>query len=104
VSNIAAGKSAVHSLTPTGKPAPAPPPEPVVSATKGSLDGIVALGDGLLISSWEASAVYCGKPGGTFEVVLPEQKALADIGYDTKRGRVLVPHFTEGTVEAYDLK
>jgi sugar lactone lactonase YvrE len=71
---------------------------------KGSLDGIVALGDGLLVSSWEASAVYRGKPGGTFEVVLHEQKSPADIGYDTKRGRVLVPHFLENTVEAYDLK
>ena len=69
-----------------------------------SLDGIVALGDGLLISSWEASAVYRGKPGGAFEVVLPEQKSPADIGYDTKRGRVLVPHFLENTVEAYALK
>jgi hypothetical protein len=36
--------------------------------------------------------------------VLPEQKSPADIGYDTKRGRVLVPHFLENTVEAYELK
>src|SRR5262249_42288350 len=71
---------------------------------KGSLDGIVALGDGVLISSWEASAVYRGKPGGTFEAVLTEQKSPADIGYDTKRSRVLIPRCLEHTVEAYDLK
>jgi sugar lactone lactonase YvrE len=76
----------------------------VTKPPKGGLDGVVPLGDSLLVSSWEGSAVYEGKLGGTFEVVLPEQKNPADIGYDTKRGRVLVPHFTEDTVEAYDLK
>ena len=69
---------------------------------KGMLDGIVAAGDSLLISSWEGSAIFHGKTA--FEVALPDQKAPADIGYDTKRGRVLVPHFTEDTVEAYELK
>jgi len=71
---------------------------------KGALDGIVALGDAFLVSSWEGSAVFRGKSGGTFDVALPAQKAPADIGYDTKRGRVLVPHFMDGNVEAYDLK
>jgi hypothetical protein len=37
-------------------------------------------------------------------VALPEQKSPADIGYDTRRSRVLVPHFLENTVEAYDLR
>jgi sugar lactone lactonase YvrE len=71
---------------------------------KGSLDGVIALGDSLLVSSWEGSAIYKGKLGGSFEVVLSDQSAPADIGYDTKRGRLLVPHFLESTVEAYDLK
>lgn len=70
----------------------------------GALDGVVGLGDSLLVSSWQASAVYRGKLGGTFDVVLSDQKSPADIGYDTKRGRVLIPHFLEDTVEAYDLK
>jgi hypothetical protein len=64
----------------------------------------VALGDSLLVTSWPGSAIYKGTLGGTFEVALADQKSPADIGYDTKRGRVLVPHFTEDTVEAYDLK
>jgi sugar lactone lactonase YvrE len=71
---------------------------------KGSLDGVVPLGDSLLVSSWEGSAIYKGKLGGDFELFLPGQKSPADIGYDTKRGRVLVPHFLEDTVEAYELK
>ncbi len=76
----------------------------VTKLPKGSLDGVVALGDSLLISSWEGSAIYKGKLGGTFEEVLSDQSSPADIGYDTKRGRVLVPHFLDSTVEAYDLK
>jgi hypothetical protein len=71
---------------------------------KGMLDGIVSVGDAMLISSWEAQAVYRGKPGGDFTVVLPDLKAPADIGYDTKRSRVLVPLFQDNAVEAYEQK
>ena len=71
---------------------------------KGALDGIVPVGDGVAVSSWEASAVYRGKPGGTFDLTIPGLKAPADIGYDTKRGRVLVPLFMDSVIEAYDLK
>jgi hypothetical protein len=70
----------------------------------GALDGVLPLGDSLLVSSWQGSAIYKGKLGGTFEEVLGDQKSPADIGYDTKRSRVLVPHFLEDTVETYDLK
>lgn len=76
----------------------------VTKLPKGSLDGVVAVGDALLISSWDAGAIYKGKPGGTFEPVLTDLKAPADIGYDTKRGRVLVPRFLENDVEAYEVK
>ena len=62
------------------------------------------MGDSLLVTSWEGSAIYKGKLGGTFDQVLADQKSPADIGYDTKRGRVLVPHLMEDTVEAYELK
>ena len=71
---------------------------------EGMLDGIVAVQDSLLISSWKASAIYKGKLHGTFEVVIPNVKSPADIGFDKKRSRVLVPRFTEDVVEAYDLK
>ncbi|MGH7271761.1 MAG: SMP-30/gluconolactonase/LRE family protein, partial [Polyangiaceae bacterium] len=70
----------------------------------GALDGVILLGDSLLVSSWQGSAIYRGKLGGPFELVLADQKSPADIGYDTKRGRVLVPHFLTNVVEAYDLK
>lgn len=72
---------------------------------KGGLDGLVELPNGdLLVSSWEGSALYRGKLGGNFEAAISDLKAPADIGYDKKRGRVLVPHFLDNTVEAYELR
>ena len=70
----------------------------------GTLDGVVGLNDGsLLISSWEGSSVLRGKPGGEFSVVVADVDAPADIGYDSKRNRILVPLFKENRVEAYAL-
>jgi len=76
----------------------------VTKLPAGGLAGIVRLGDGFLVSSWQTSTIYRGKLGGTFQVALEGQKSPADIGYDTKRSRLLVPHFTEGTVEAFALE
>ena len=68
---------------------------------KGTLDGLVSVGDSLLASSWEAQGVFKGKPGGSWDLVLPGLKAPADIGYDSKRSLVLVPLFQDNVVEAY---
>lgn len=71
----------------------------------GGLDGLVAIGgDEFLVSSWEGKAVYRGKLGGEFKEVLGNLDAPADIGFDTKRSRVLVPRFMGHAVEAYELK
>jgi hypothetical protein len=43
-------------------------------------------------------------PGGSFEVAIAGVKSPADIGYDTKRSRVLVPLFEENAVEVFELK
>lgn len=65
----------------------------------GSLDGIVPLADGrIAISSWEANAVLVGKQGQAFEVAVAETPSPADIGYDAKRNRLLIPFFQEGVV------
>jgi len=73
---------------------------------KGSLDGIVALpGGDLLVSSWDAQSVYRGRAGDAdFKAVVENVKSPADIGYDTKRSRVLVPLFQADIVEAFDVK
>ncbi|HEY8131317.1 MAG TPA: hypothetical protein VII12_05455 [Thermoanaerobaculia bacterium] len=72
---------------------------------KGSLDGLVHLSDGsFLVSSWDGKAVYRGKAGGTFDAVVSNIDAPADIGYDTKRHRLLVPHFNENVVTMHEVQ
>ncbi len=70
-----------------------------IALPQGSLDGLLALPDGdLLISSWDAQAVYRGPVGGPFEVVVSDVEAPADIGYDSRRDRVLIPLFQSDIV------
>jgi hypothetical protein len=76
----------------------------VTQLPAGGLAGIAQFGDTFLITSWQSSSIYRGKLGGTFEVAFADQKGPADIGYDSKRSRLLVPHFTEDTVDVYSLK
>lgn len=65
----------------------------------GQLDGLVRLDDGtLLISSWEGKAVYRQPPNGQATAVVENVPSPADIGYDAKRKRLLVPVFTENRV------
>jgi hypothetical protein len=75
----------------------------VTKLPAGGLDGIAQAGDSLLVSSWQSSSVYRGTLGGAFEPVLTELKGPADISFDGKRKRVLVPRFLENAVEAYEL-
>lgn len=64
----------------------------VATLPRGELDGLVHLADGtFLISSWRASEVFRGPAGGPFEPILGGINAPADLGYDTKRHRLLVP-------------
>jgi len=76
----------------------------VTKLPKGSLDGIVKLADGsLLISSWEASAVYRGLPGGEFKEIISGVTSPAAIGLDSKRRAVLIPVFMGSAFEAHVL-
>lgn len=64
----------------------------------GQMDGLVTLpGDVLLISSWETSKVYQVKPDGTVSDIF-SGKTAADIGYDTKRQRLLMPILSENSL------
>lgn len=75
----------------------------VTTLPEGGLDGLAQAGDTLLVSSWTGKAVYRGKLGGTFEPVLTGLQGPADIGFDTKRNRILVPRFLDDAVEVYAL-
>lgn len=71
---------------------------------QGMLDGIVKLADGsIAVSSWGATAVYKGTPGGTFEVLIKDVKSPADIGYDSKRNVLLIPLMQSDTVQLQKL-
>jgi sugar lactone lactonase YvrE len=70
----------------------------------GALDGLVRANDGrLLVSSWESSSVLAGVPGGEFVELLSGLESPADLGYDAKRDRLLVPLFKKDTVVLHDL-
>lgn len=60
----------------------------------GQLDGIVRVSDGsLLVSSWEGSSILRGFPGAGFRANITGVASPADIGFDTKRKRLLIPLF-----------
>lgn len=69
-----------------------------------SLDGVVSLGsEGYLISSFEESAVLWLRHDGTLHPFLSGVEGPADIGFDTLRGRVLVPLFHADEVVLQDV-
>jgi hypothetical protein len=77
----------------------------VITMPAGSLDGVVALSDGrLLISSWESSSVYAVATDGTVSVLVDKLDSPADIGFDTKRQRLLTPLFNENRVVVQPLQ
>lgn len=71
----------------------------------GQLDGVVRLADGtLLVSSWEGSTVYRLDGAGTYTTIVDSMTSPADIGYDGKRGYLLIPVFMENRVEVRELE
>ena len=76
-----------------------------VKLPKGSLDGLVHMPDGtFLVSSWESNSIFRGPANGPFQEVITGVTSPADIGYDTKRHLVLVPHFTESKITIHPLQ
>ena len=70
----------------------------------GGLQGIVAVGDELLVSSQDARAIFHGKPKDRWRVIIGDVQSPGGIGYDRKRGRVLVPMTTEDEVRVYGIE
>ena len=63
---------------------------------KGGLDGLLKLDDGrLLISSWGESALYVLNKDNTYSILADSLDAPADLGFDSKRQRVLIPLFKQ---------
>ena len=66
--------------------------------------GVAAMPDGtLLISSWTARAVYRGFRDGPFEPIISGLESPADLDYDTRRKRLLIPLLTGQALAIFEL-
>jgi len=64
----------------------------ILDASELKLHGVLALGNrGVLVSSWGDSAVYRVAPDGHLSVVVSSVAQPATMGYDSVRGRILIP-------------
>jgi len=71
----------------------------------GGLDGIVRLPDGsLLVTSWEANAIYRRSGAGQYTVEVAGATSPADIGWDPVRHRLLIPLLTLNQIEIRELR
>lgn len=77
-------------------------PAVVTALPAGALDGIARGPDGsILVSSWEGEAIYRIRGGDDeVEVAVPSVDTPAGIGFDARRGRVLIPVFAGDEVRA----
>lgn len=72
---------------------------------KGQLDGLIHLADGTpVVSSWQGEGVYRRYGRNEFVPILTGIDAPADIGYDARRGRLLVPRSGTNLVTIHALK
>lgn len=91
---VATWRGGIYRVTPDGKQ------ETGVSAPGAQLDGVFQTPDGqTIVSSWEKSMIYVGTPDGQFSPLVSDLQSPADLGYDAKRGQVLVPLLTQNTVQ-----
>lgn len=92
------GSGELYFLTDAGKQ------EQIQKLPKGQNDGVVLTKDGrVLVSSWEGSSVLVGEPSKDFVELVSGVESPADIGYDTKRNRLLIPLFTKNSVVLHTL-
>jgi hypothetical protein len=66
-------------------------------------DGVEVVGNAIWVSSWADSSVYRYADGQGTNVIKGVQSP-ADIGYDAKRHRVLIPVFMGNTVEVWQVQ
>ena len=86
------GSGEVYTIDANGQRQDSPKPP------KGALDGLVRLADDrYIISSWGGSALYILE-NGKYSLLATALDAPADIGFDSKRQRVLVPLFKQNKV------
>jgi DNA-binding beta-propeller fold protein YncE len=68
-----------------------------------SLDGIVLVGSRMFVSDSGAGAIWERAPDGGWSALIRGVTTPADLGYDTRRRRLLVPSLAAGALEGWDL-
>lgn len=74
----------------------------LIAQGPGGFDGVIVENGKLLVSSWADSTVSAYQSGSQ-EKVIAGVPSPADIGYDAKRNRVMIPVFTQNRVEIWQL-
>ncbi len=74
----------------------------VIAKGPGGFDGVVVAGGKILVSSWTDSTVSSYETGQEVKLITGIA-GPADIGYDAKRNRVLIPVFPGNRVEVWQL-
>lgn len=74
----------------------------VIATGPGGYDGVEVVQGVIWVSSWTDSSVYRYENGQGTNLI-KGVPSPADIGYDAKRGRVIVPVFTENRVEVWQI-
>lgn len=69
----------------------------------GGYDGIEVVGKDIWVSTWADSSVYRWRDG-TGVNLIKGVPSPADIGYDAKRNRIIIPVFTANTIEIWQLQ
>jgi len=75
----------------------------IIAKGPGGFDGVEVVGGRILVSSWADSTVSAYETGQAVKVITGVPNP-ADIGYDAKRNRVLIPIFMGNRVEVWQLK
>ena len=76
-----------------------------IATGPGGWDGVEVLADGrVLVSSWTDSTVHVLDATGTMRPLVTGLPSPADIGFDTRRGRVAVPLFMDNRVELWEIR
>lgn len=92
---------ALIAWTPGGR---APNPRRL-AAGPGGFDGLVVLPDRrLLVTSWADSSVHAVRNDTTMTPLLTGLEAPADLGFDSRRNRLLVPLFNQDRVVVYEMR
>jgi hypothetical protein len=74
----------------------------VIAKGPGGFDGVEIVGGGILVSSWNDSTVSSYETGQEVKLITGVPSP-ADIGYDAKRNRVVIPILTGNRVEIWQL-